>query len=82
MLVLVNEIPAVGIPGTSGIVEHKNLAQGLQRKEPVVCVRGRSIRLCPFLRNIGLQNTGIDHFGLDLVAILNQRHCEGSRILE
>ena len=82
MLTLGHKVPAVVIALGAGVVVHEDLVQGLQRQIALILLGGGPIGLSPFLGNEGIQDSGLDHLGLDLVAVLDQRHGKGTGILQ
>ena len=82
MLALGHEVPAVVIGLAAGVVVHKHLVQGLQGQEAVVIGGGGVVGLGPLLGDEGVQHAGLDHLGLDLVAVLDQGHGEGAGVLQ
>ena len=82
VLALGHEVPAVVVGLGAGVVVHKDLVQGLEGQVAAVGVGGSAVGLGPLLGNEGVQNTGLDHLALNLVAVLNQGHGESAGILQ
>ena len=82
VLAFSNEVPAVVVGLIAGVIEHKDLIQGLQGQEALVCISSGAVCVSPVLGDEGVQNAGVDHLGLDLVAVLNQGHGEGAGALQ
>ena len=82
MLALGDEVPAVVISLAAGVVVHEDLVQGLQSQETLVLFGSGAVGFGPVLGDEGVQNTGLNHLALDLVAVLNQGHGEGAGILQ
>ncbi|HIT35202.1 MAG TPA: hypothetical protein IAC30_00800 [Candidatus Faecousia intestinavium] len=82
MLTLGHEVPAVVIGLGAGVVVHEDLVQGLQGQVAGVFFGGGAVGFGPVLGDESVQNTGLDHLGLDLVAVLNQGHGEGAGVLQ
>ena len=74
MLAFGNEVPAVVIGLVAGAVVHKDLVQSLERQEAGVGVGRGAVGVRPILRDEGVEDAGLDHLALDLVAILNEGH--------
>ena len=69
-----DEIPAVGEGLIAHGVIHKHLVERLERQRLVVALNDHAFALGPLLRNEVEQVAGIQHLGLNLVAILDERH--------
>ena len=69
-----DEIPAVVKGGAGGVVEHEHLVQGLQSQRMAVGCFVHARGIFPFHGDEVEQVAGVQHLGLDLVAVLNQRH--------
>ena len=82
MLALGDEVPAVVISLAAGVVVHEDLVQGLQSQESLVLFGSGAVGFGPVLGDEGVQNTGLNHLALDLVAVLNQGHGEGAGALQ
>ena len=82
MLALGNEVPAVVIGLVAGAVVLKHLVQGLQGQEALVLVGSGAVGIGPVLGDEGIQDAGLNHLGLNLVAVLNQSHGKGAGALE
>ena len=82
MLALCDEVPAVVIGLVASAVVHEDLVEGLKGKEARVGVCGRAVGVCPVLRDEGVENTGLDHLALDLVAVLDEGHGERAGVLQ
>ena len=82
MGVLSHKVPAVVKGFGTGVVIHKHLVQGLQRQIAVVLLRCGAVGVRPVLGDEGVQNTGLDHLGFDLVAVLNEGHGKGAGVLQ
>ena len=76
-----NEVPAVGEGLGAGAVVLEDLVQGLQRQIALPRIRGGAVCLCPLERYIRIEDAGLDHLALDLVAVLDQGDREGALIL-
>ena len=72
------ELPAVGVGLAAGAVEHKDLVQSLQRQIALIGSGVHLLGLGPFLRDKGVQDAGLDHLVLNLVAVLDQGHGVGA----
>ena len=82
MGVLSHKVPAVVKGFGTGVVVHKHLVQGLQRQIAVVLLRCGAVGVRPVLGDEGVQNTGLDHLGFDLVAVLDEGHGKGAGVLQ
>ena len=82
VLALGHEVPAVVVGLGAGVVVHKDLVQGLEGQVAVIGVGGGAVGLGPLLGDEGVQNAGLDHLALDLVAVLDQRHGKGAGVLQ
>ena len=82
MLALGHEVPAVVIGLGAGVIVHKHFVQGLEGQIAVIAVGGHAVGLGPLLGHEGVQNAGLHHLGLDLVAVLNEGHGEGAGVLQ
>ena len=82
MGVLPHEVPAVVKGLGAGVVVHKHLVQGLQGQIALVLLGGGAVGLRPVLGDEGVQDAGLDHLGLDLVAVLNEGHGKGAGVLQ
>ena len=82
VLALGHEIPAVVIGLGTGVVVHEDLVQSLKGQIALVRLGGGAVGLRPVLGDEGVQNAGLDHLGLDLVAVLDQGHGKGAGVLQ
>ncbi len=82
VLALGYEIPAVIVGLVAHAVVHKDLVQSLERQEAGVGVGGGAVGIGPILRDEGVEDAGLDHLALDLVAILNEGHGKGAGLLQ
>ena len=82
MLALGDEVPAVIVGLVAHAVVHKDLVERLQRQEAGVGVGGGAVGVRPVLRDEGVEDAGLNHLALDLVAVLNQGHGERAGVLQ
>ena len=61
---------------------HEDLVQSLKGQIALVLLGGGAVGLRPVLGDEGVQNAGLDHLGLDLVAVLDQGHGKGAGVLQ
>ena len=78
MLAFRYEVPNVIIGLFAGAVIHKYLIEGLQGQIAFIGIGGGVVGVSPILGDKGIQNAGLDHLALDLVAVLNEGHGEGA----
>ena len=82
MLALGDEVPAVIVGLVAHAVVHKDLVERLQRQEAGVGVGGGAVGIGPVLRDEGVEDAGLNHLALDLVAVLNEGHGERAGALQ
>ena len=82
MLAFRYEVPNVIIGLFAGAVIHKYLIEGLQGQIAFIGIGGGVVGVSPILGDKGIQNAGLDHLALDLVAILNEGHGKGAGRLQ
>ena len=82
MLALGYEIPNIIIGFFTDAVIHKDLIEGLQGQIAFIGIGGGVVGVSPILGDEGIQNAGLDHLALDLVAILNEGHGKGAGLLQ
>ena len=82
MLALGHEVPAVVVGLGAGVVVHEDLVQGLEGQIALIGVGGDAVGVGPVLRDEGVEDAGLDHLALDLVAVLDERHGEGAGVLQ
>ena len=82
VLALSDEVPAVVVGLGAGVVEHEDLVQGLQRQIAGPLLGGGAVGLGPVLRDKGVEDAGLHHLALYLVAVLDERHGEGAGVLQ
>ena len=66
----------------AGVVVHKHLIQGLEGQIALILPGSGPVSLRPLLGNEGIQDAGLDHLGLDLIAVLDQGHGKGAGVLQ
>ena len=69
-----HEIPHIGVGLVAQVVEHEHLVQRLQSQGIFVAFLGHFFSFRPSLGHEVQQVAGIQHFALDLVAVLDQGH--------